>query len=111
MSQIIIVRVEDVPKTPKAFQQYVADWFAPMSLLGQDCLWATGRLHVRFEDYNLRGKCPGFAPCHCVDTRHYSEGLPEGMSLGNWIRKHHGTLVWSIYPSEDSRSECVVEDD
>jgi|SRR5271155_969010 len=111
MSQIIIVRVEDVPKTPKAFQRYVADWFAPMLLLGHDCMWVTGRLHVRFEDYAMRGRKPGFAPSHSVDTHEYREGLPEGMSLGDWIRKNQGTLVWSIYAREDTHSECVVDDD
>jgi hypothetical protein len=96
----MLVRDDDLYQTPAAFQRYVRDWFQPKTVLGFLCLVAEGRLHVDHNDYQQKGKSPGFAPCHSVDIAEYKEGLPKGVTLNDWMRKHEGKFVWHFYTSE-----------
>jgi hypothetical protein len=107
---IVIVRAEDVVKTPKAFQQYVADWFAPKTILGLDCLWASCLIHLEGSQYERRGRRPAVAPSHSVDTACYSEGLRKGTDLNEWMRRKNGKLLWIFYAEEERHDRCIDED-
>jgi hypothetical protein len=108
MTTVMIVKCEDISKTPKQFQQYVADWFAPINLLGIDCMWASGLLFVDHTHYPRKGQHPGYAPTHSVDTREYDIGK---LSVGDWMRQNRGKLVWLLYPTEERRNDCCIDDD
>jgi|SRR5579872_890066 len=109
MGCIMLVREADVQKMPLAMQHYVKDWFAPKNVLGEQCLIASGRLFMHYQDYIRKGKQPGFAPGHSVDQMEYKEGLASKQSLGDWMRKNEGKLVWSFYSEEPH--ENVIDDD
>jgi len=100
MGSVMLVREEDLTKTPTAFQRYVKDWFRPRVVLGVRCLVAEGQLHVDYNFYQSRGKARGVAPSHSVDLAEYNEGLPKDVSLNEWMRKQEGKLVWQFYTSE-----------
>lgn len=101
MGSFMIVRRDDLPETPRAFQQYVADWFRYKEVLGIDCMVASGRLHVDHAFYARKGRAPGVAPTHSVDLSSYKEGLKKDQSLNDWMRKNEGGLVWTFYSSDD----------
>jgi hypothetical protein len=106
----MIARVADLPKTPAAFREYVRDWFRPCDVVGVPCVVAEGRLHVNFNDYSSKGRSPGFAPIHGVDTACYKAGLPKAQDLNDWMRKNDGKLVWTLR-TEDPRSRVYVDED
>ena len=112
MSEIILVRIEDLPKTPKAFQQYVHDWFAPKNVLGVDCMVATG-LCVGFDHthWARKGRKPGVAPSHSVELSSYKEGLKPNQGLNDWMRKNDKKLVWLLYAAEERDSGSFYDDD
>ena len=91
----LIVRVEDIPKTPEAFQQYVRDWFKPQVVLGFVCMMAKTKTNLDHYEKCERGRQPGIAPGHGVDTRSYALGLPGDQSLNDWISANKN-IVWSI---------------
>ncbi len=93
-----MVRVEDLEKTPLAFQQYVSDWFKHEVIFGIPCMIASTVI-TGFK-YEGRGKQPGIAPSHSVDIRTYCQGLKPDQDLGDWIRKHK-KLVHTIYTTDD----------
>ena len=110
MGCLMLARVEDLPKTPGAFQEYVKDWFKEKSVLGVPCVVAEGQLFVDFNFYERKGKSPGCAPSHSVDLASYKAGLPKGQSLNDWIRKSEGAFVWTFYTS-DHRERSFLDED
>ena len=111
MSRVVIVRCAELPKCPAAFQQYVADWFAPSSIMGIDVLKAS--ILTFFDAYHqsFRGRHSGVAPGHTCDTARYMEGLLNGQNLNDWIRANYGKLVWSIHAVEDDMRGCIADGD
>jgi len=101
MGTFMIVRQDELSGTPKAFQQYVADWFRYQEVLGIDCMVAAGKLHVDHSFYARRGKAPGVAPTHSVDLMSYKDGLKKDQSLNDWMRKNEGKAIWCFYSSDD----------
>lgn len=87
---VIFIRVEDIPKTPEAFQQYVRDWFRPRVILGFVCMAAT--LELEYP----RNMGHGRAPSHSVDLSVYKAGLNE-VDLNRWIYDNTGSLVWVLH--------------
>lgn len=92
----IFVRIEDIPKTPEAFQQYVRDWFRPQVILGFVCMTAIQELSVDHTHYRRIGTGLGKAPSHSVDLGVYQAGL-HGTNLCDWIYDNTGSLVWVMH--------------
>lgn len=106
----MIVRIEDVPKTPKAFQKYVKDWFAPARVMGQECMVASGRLSLDHNDWVKKGKQPGFAPTHTLDSSfEYREGLSKGVNLNRWMDRQK-KLVTVLYFEDEDHGNCIEVD-
>lgn len=108
MSSVIFVRKSDLPSTPKAFQQYVADFFMEKKILGVDCWYASTVLHVTGYDWNHLGPGRGIAPSHSVELQKYREGLPEGTSLNTWMEENR-EVVQRLHAHEEfyrGRSCC-----
>jgi|GEM_PF-1556145 len=84
----MLVRADKLDKTPKAFQDYVRNFFVPKNVFGIECFVAIEALSVQIWDGSGRRKQPnGVAPCHSVDVDQYKDGLPEGKTLSEWIRE------------------------
>lgn len=103
---ILAVPVEHLQNTPRAFQQYVADYFAKTEIFGQPCLVAFQALSV-----NHRRIVKGVAPGHSVDLMDYKEGL-DGQDLGDWIRNAaKNGLLWQLWAEwDDGCTGCVLDD-
>ncbi|TXH01337.1 MAG: hypothetical protein E6P95_01995 [Candidatus Moraniibacteriota bacterium] len=82
-ASVLIVRESDLPETPAAFQQYVAEFFARKEILGTSCLYAFEVLS--FHGYD--GHTKGAAPSHSVDRSRFKDGLGHGQDLGGWIQQ------------------------
>ncbi len=86
---ILIVRKEDLSKTPEGFQKYVTDHFKESVLVGVPVFMASIRINWDAEDYEAwkRGQTRGIAPlANRVSRRDYLEGFPDGQDLYDWIR-------------------------
>jgi hypothetical protein len=105
MADVMIVDADQLPETPKAFQAYVDRYFKPGTMLGKLIFRACCKL------YPGRGECfgKGLAPQHSVELRAFTEGLPNGQDLGDWIRKQDGKCLWIFAGGHDS--DDVVDDD
>jgi hypothetical protein len=95
---MMLARPEDLPNMPAGVRRYVEDWFKPCEVFGKAMLFAAPRLHLDHTDYVYRGKQPGFAPCHSVDTREY--GLDDDTK--RWICR--------LYPPYE-RQQNVIDCD
>lgn len=89
---VMIVSAEKLKDAPKAFQQYVREWFVQRTILGKRCFVAGIHSGTPRGGYNL-----GNAPSHSVDLMGYTEGLPPGQKLRDWIDKAEGKFLWTIY--------------
>lgn len=111
MGSVLIVRADRLAETPKAFRDYVAKFFVEDTVLGIKVFKAQRVLHWNHHDWELletyhrRGR----APCHSVELMDYKDGLPEGQSLNDWIRKAPNDLLFEAI-TEDPPSNCVDED-
>lgn len=87
-AKLCCVSPENLPKTPPGFQAYVADFFRPQTILGQDCLIAFCTVFYN-SIFNKFSKNPrkGIAPEFVRKDAKYLEGLPDGMYLDQWIVK------------------------
>ena len=106
MAEVMIVDADRLPETPKAFQAYVDRYFQPGKMLGKRIFRACRKLYPdRDRDsFNRR-----LAPQHSLELRAFTEGLPKGQELGDWIRKHDGEYLWIFAGGHDSSD--VVDDD
>lgn len=109
--EFMAVNAKQLDKQPKAFQDYVKRYFKRTYFLGIDAYVAiltTGGVNC------LRKLEKGVAPSHFVDLNEFTEGLPEGMSLGEWIRTKASKRTRSIsvhFASwEDGSISCVFDD-
>jgi hypothetical protein len=91
MSEVMIVDPKILPKSPKAFRQYVETFFEEKQILGQKCLVAARVISGR------GGK--GVAPSHSLDLSIFKDGLPAGVSLSEWIQREtkKEAGIWSLY--------------
>jgi len=101
----LVVPADYLKITPKAFQQYVEDYFRKESLFGKPCLVA-----VKVITENRR-KAKGVAPSHSVDLMHYKEGL-GGQDLNAWIRDAAKKgLLWEFSADWDNGCSNGLSDD
>lgn len=110
-SAFIMVKKADLPKTPKAFQKYVDEYFREVKFHGEIFLVAV----TTYGD--VRGcRAKGAAPSHNASLRQYTEGLPKGQNLNDWIHKQandgdKGGLVLNFYASwDDGHVSCAIDD-
>lgn len=105
MAEVMIVDAEQLSETPEAFQAYVDRYFVPGTMLGRRIFRACRKLYPgRGEGFGR-----GLAPQHSMELRTFTEGLPNGQELGEWIRKHDGKCLWTFTGGHDS--DDVVDDD
>ena len=104
MSGVMLVDPEMLLEAPAAFRQYVAEFFVKRKVLGKECLVASTVLSWRWSNQK------GTAPSHSVDLMRFKEGLKEGQSLNDWMRKAEGKFFWQFYDHEPS-SDCGACDD
>ncbi len=83
---VMIVPAEVLGKTPQAFQDYVAKFFERTVLCGQKCYWAFRTLSLNSR--HLFTEERGVAPRHSAEVDCFTEGLPEGVTLSEWIREN-----------------------
>lgn len=106
MASVLIVRCDFVHTAPRGFKKYIEEYFNVKTILGYDCM-----VSARFCNYyGAYGK--GAAPSHSMDVREYSEGLPNGQSLGDFIRDKvkEGMYMWEFYGGDDPH-QCGGYDD
>jgi hypothetical protein len=79
-ARFMLVQKNKLTTYPKAFQEYVVEYFDEIQVAG-------GPHFVAFLELSV-GRSPrkGVAPCHNVDLRCYKEGL-NGVGLSDWISK------------------------
>ena len=84
-ASVLVVRQGDLATCPKAFRDYVEQYFAPKTLWGTECLYAVQALsyHVNFGWKVQKGA----APCHSVDISRFKSGLEPKQSLSQWIEQ------------------------
>lgn len=58
----MFVKKSDLPSTSRAFQQYMADFFAERTILGVECMYAAIRPSVNGYDWTGLGPGKGVAP-------------------------------------------------
>jgi hypothetical protein len=111
VSSVIVVDAELLPETPKAFQQYVDEYFQEKTVLGKRVFVASTVLS--WSSYNSYGhrKGQGTAPSHSLDLRRFTEGLGKDEQLNEWIRKAEGKYLWQFYGRDDSSSCGACDDD
>jgi len=87
-ASILIVPADKLPDTPKAFQDYVRDHFQLRNFFGKECYLAfrTGSVE-RWNGPYQRKPAQGVVPGD-LDRKEYTEGLPEGTTLSQWIEQH-----------------------
>jgi hypothetical protein len=104
MSELMIVDPAILKDAPKAFQDYVKEFFKERELFGKKCFVA-----ARLTSYDWRHE-KGIAPSHGVDLMRFKGGLPDGMDLNEWIRQQEKKKagIWSLYgPDPDPHPiEC-----
>jgi hypothetical protein len=105
MAKVMIVDSGQLANTPKAFQQYVSDYFRVRTVLGKKVWWATIKLDVDMYDRVVRAP---MAPCHSLHLQHYKDGLAKNQDLGDWISKAEGKYLWTFEGGFDS--DNVVRD-
>jgi hypothetical protein len=98
----MIVDAELLPETPKAFQDYVAQYFTEASVLGKRVFVATTK--VCGDRYGR-----GYAPAHSVDLMRFKDGLEPKQSLNDWMCKAEGTVLWQFAGGYDS--DNVIDED
>ena len=103
MATVMIVDAEQLPDAPKAFRDYVERYFRERRVLGKRVFVATQYLYL--DDRSSRGCAPG----HNVDLQCFTDGLPPGQSLNEWMRRAAGTYLWTFEGGYDSNN--VVHDD
>lgn len=99
MSGVMIVDAEKLPETPKAFQQYVEEFFVKKKVLGKECYVASTVLSFNYP-HNSHGK--GIAPSHSVDLMRFKAGLKKDQSLSDWLyeKGNNGKYFWDFASSE-----------
>jgi len=105
MASVMIVDAAQLPATPKAFQDYVAEYFVEKKMLGKRVFVATG--YCLWNGWEHHGK--GTAPSHSVDLMRYKGGLKPKQSLNDWMRKAEGTVLWTFAGGHDS--DNVIHED
>lgn len=102
---VMIVRAEFADTAPKAFQEYVQEYFNLETLFGVSVYTAGTYISAPNHGQFKRGK----SPCHSVDLMRYTEGLPQGQSLSEWIWKQSTDDVRHFHLEEDRTP--VIDDD
>ena len=78
-----VVKVSDLPQTPKTFQDYVEKYFQEVKWRGEMYYIAAKTLDAsHIEEYDGKGVAP------ISSMERFKDGLPENTSLGEWIEKH-----------------------
>ena len=100
MPTIVLVPKSSLWKTPKAFQQYVEDYFTERTVLGIPCFMAETHT-INPNGIQPFRKGGGMAPSHSVDLMHYKEGLKKGQSLNAWMNEARDEgIITSLFASE-----------
>lgn len=102
---VMIVRAEFVKTAPKAFQDYILEYFNEENLFGVPVYAAGTYISAPNHGQFKRGR----APCHSVELMRYTEGLQSGQSLNDWIRKQSTNDIRHYYLEEDRTP--VIDDD
>jgi hypothetical protein len=105
VSSVIIVDPKLLPEAPLAFRQYVKEFFVKKKMLGREVLVAA----TTITNGNYGSK--GVAPSHSLDLRRFSEGLPPGQDLNDWIRKAEGKFLWRFHGVDEHRDCGACDDD
>jgi len=92
----------DLRGMPPQMRRYILDWFRPGKIFDMDVLFAAGRLHMRWQDYQQRGRKPGFAPVHAVDIREYTGLDLHDEKTSQWIQ--------TLCPPEEPLVHVIDED-
>ncbi|KKQ27586.1 MAG: hypothetical protein US42_C0008G0099 [Candidatus Magasanikbacteria bacterium GW2011_GWC2_37_14] len=81
MPSVLVVREEDLKRCPKAFRDYVSEFFARYMIWGVRVRYAAT---YSFEPSG--GYRKGHAPSHSVELARFTEGL-AGQSLNSWMNQ------------------------
>lgn len=113
MSTVIIVDAAALPETPKAFQDYVGKFFSRRTILGRECFVAAqliGWDHRDWETIRRNPDAKGRAPGHSIEVDTFKGGLPEGVSLSQWIHQQEGRILWFVHGVDEHRDESWLDD-
>lgn len=92
-SVVLIVKKEDLPRTPVAFQQYVEAFFEEKlvnRVPSMVCVTFTAvprAYQPRSGIWDGNGAKKGVGPSHTVELRHFRSGLLPQTDLGAWIQE------------------------
>lgn len=102
----LLIMAEDLPKTPKAFQEYVERYFEESQFKGSKCFIAITADSDGGGDGNQK---KGVAPSHSVNLAKFKDGLPKGESLSGWIRKEAKKEEGVVLSFDASWSDGCIE--
>jgi len=80
--EFLAVRTDDLTSMPEAFQKYVEAYFTQCQIFGVPCLAAIRAPYW----YSLSACAHRVAPSHSVDVDRFKGGLPDGLTLFDWMR-------------------------
>ncbi len=92
---------------PEAFRRYIQDHFEEETMFGKKYMFA-------FQVASLGSgvKTKGVAPCHTSCLMQYTQGLPDGMNLNQWIENHQNTgLFWQHSGTWEDGQRNSFDDD
>lgn len=110
MSGVMLVDPEKLSEAPKAFQQYVNEFFIKKKVFGKTVLYAAQVLHWDWSYTGYNSKATGRAPCHSVELMRFKEGLPEGTGLTSWIDKAGDEFLVKFYGVDDYKDSAIDDD-
>lgn len=84
-AQFMAVPKETLLRTPKAFQDYVSEFFDETEIGGKEFFTAFLVFSLRINHWEKLKK--GVAPCHSVDLYRFRDGLAKEVGLNEWMRK------------------------
>lgn len=102
--KFMVVKKVTLPKFPKAFQDYVHQYFKEVSVFGNDCYVAFLTLGssecLRGDEHNDK---KGVAPAHSSCLTKFSDGLPRDMDLAEWMNMQvkNKEEIFSFYSTWD----------
>ena len=110
MATVILVKKEDLERTPVAFQQYVEEYFAEKKIAGilfMVCSTFVILPKAHQPQSGLWGHKvkKGVGPRHSGSLDRFKEGLDEGQELNDWMRGSE--LIWKIEVPRNDNSYSV----
>lgn len=93
---VVPLEVLEDNSVPEAFKQYVERYFKQQNIFGKECM-------VAFQVISLstpKDSQKGVAPAHAGAINLFKEGLPEGVSLYDWIEQNKGR-IWQFWSTWD----------